>query len=57
MNGETILTLCYSAAAELYAAALWMCYRRNRPETSDKLLYAAYAVLIFGVREALEVIA
>lgn len=49
-----IPTILYAAAAELYAAALWMCYRRNRPETSDKLLYAAFAVLIFGIREAWE---
>ena len=49
-----IPTVLYAAAAELYAAALWMCYRRNEPETSDKLLFAALAVLILSIKKALE---
>jgi len=54
MQGETILTLCYAAAAELYAASLWLCYRREKVFTADKLLYAAFALLIFAVKAKLE---
>ena len=54
MNKENKSLNEWAAEIHEYAAALWMCYRRNRPETSDKLLYAAFAVLIFGIREAWE---
>ena len=71
MQSETILTLCYAAAAghastawsaetvllavsaELYAASLWLCYRCEKVVTGDKLLYAAFVLLILGVKARL----
>ena len=52
---ETMFLLCFAVAAELYAASLWLCYRRGDVHTSDKLLYAAFALLILSIKIRLEV--